>query len=112
ARAGPRVERVDVGARRRVLAEHADELADRRREGDEREQRAGPGRRLARDPRAGQRERSHAGERREQADPGERLHQWRNPVSRSTSRSPLRRATATTMPRPTTTSDAATAITT
>ena len=53
-----------------------------------------------------------AGKRREQADPGERLHQFRSPVMRSTSRSALRRATATTRPRPTTTSEAATAITT
>src|SRR5205085_8412122 len=57
-----------------------------------------------------ERDRHRTGERRDQADPGGDRHPRRK-ESLSTSRSSRRRASATIRPRPTTTSDAATAIT-
>src|SRR5215210_7570693 len=64
-----------------------------------------------REPRAGDRDQQQAGERREQADPGGGGHQPRSRLSRSTSSSRPLRDMATMRPRPTTTSEAATAMT-
>src|SRR5207248_9826278 len=63
-----------------------------------------------RQARAPERDRDRGGERREEADPAGD-DQPRSVLNRSTSRSSLRRAIATISPSPTTTSEAATAIT-
>src|SRR5512133_1915841 len=94
-----------------VAAEQADERRQRAAEGDEarrRRQVAGGAARESRPPECDQARRS---ERREQADPGAPDHQPRRVLSRSTSSVTCLRFSATTRPRPTTTSDAATAIT-
>src|SRR5213076_1524591 len=101
-----RVVRAVVG----LVAEQERERDQRGDEGDQdRGRREIPGA-AARQPRAPDRDRQGGDQRREEADPGGD-DQPRSVLSRSTSRSSLRRAIATIRPRPTTTSEAATAIT-
>src|SRR5262249_27184230 len=73
---------------------------------------AQPGRGIAADAVDGQCQHDDAGQRQEQTQPGEGFHQFLSVVMRSTSSTALRRAIATTRPRPTTTSEAAMPITT
>src|SRR5262249_21938698 len=83
---------------------------DRRDERGERRGRRDVARRAPRDPHAGGGDRERGGERQREADPGGRIHP-RSVLSLSTSSSTCRRPIATIRPRPTTNSDAATAIT-
>src|SRR5205823_2799569 len=100
-------EMVAVG---RVLAEQSSEGRERTAERDEARGRRDVAGDDTRQARAAERDQDRTDERREQADPGTRDHPLRL-FSRSTSRGTLRRFNATTRPSPTTTSDAATAIT-
>src|SRR5262249_9602042 len=106
----PRPRRRVVRALLRRVAEHDDEGDDR---GDERGHRR-RGRDVAglaaRDAAARERDRRRRRQRKQQAGPGGAVHP-RSVRSLSTSRSMLRRPIATIIPRPTTTSEAAIAMT-
>src|SRR5439155_17330427 len=108
--AEPRPHSREEVAMRRVLAEQADERDDGAGERDERRRRRDPAGDPSGDAHPGERDHEHRRERREEAEPGGDDHP-RSALSLSTSRSSLRRDIATMSPRPTTTSDAATAIT-
>src|SRR5205085_11710098 len=86
---------------------------DRAAEGDEDAGCGGPGGDGTRQPRSAEQDQDGAGERREQADPTAVRHARhpRSSESVSTSSESRRRLSATTRPRPTQTSEAATAIT-
>ena len=94
----------------RFAAQQADERRDRAAEGGEDGEGRDPAGRAPRDRTAEERDRQRSCQGREQAQPGAEDHPL-STRSRSTSRSRRLRAIATISPRPTTTSDAATAIT-
>src|SRR5205823_9327591 len=94
----------------RVFAEHGDEGDGGGDEGAHRRQRRDVPGEATRDLRAGTRDEHGRRERQQETDPGRGLHP-RSVLSLSTSSSTLRRPRATIRPRPTTTSDAATAMT-
>src|SRR5262249_51802876 len=108
--AEPRVTGRKVMPLDRVLVEELHERDHRAHEGDRRGRRRDPAGDARRNAHAAERDHERRRERREQADPGGRDHP-RRVCSLSTSSGSRRRDIATISPRPTTTSDAATAIT-
>src|SRR5205814_3783174 len=98
-------------ALRAVAPEQPDERRDRAPEGDETGGRREKARRPSRHTHAAERDQASGDERGQQADPGAVDHQPRSVLRRATSSVTRLRFSATTKPRPTTTSDAATAMT-